>query len=174
MTRNRIFLLISVMALPLLFYIFKKDKVPTVEIKKTETKQNKIDVSNLQIDGKKVIGLPPGREKEAIKHIKVANTPSPAWKPNLEKAILAQGGNSVKDLEIKKVDSFIWSQDGVSLFVESVIVKLKNEHNESTSFRVLVDAQTGKILQNWDQPIIDPISHDHDFKLRVDSSYEAE
>jgi hypothetical protein len=174
MTRNRILLLILLIALPLIFFLIRDRSFSTPLNNQQNVSQKKVDVDTLQIDGRKVIGLTPGKEKEEISKIQVANSPSPEWKPNLEKTILIQGGNSVKDLEINKVDSFVWSQDGISLFVESVIVKFKNEHNESTSFRVLVDAQTGKILQNWDRPLIDPISPSHSFKLKVDPSYDSE
>ncbi|WP_408095411.1 hypothetical protein ACJVC5_10245 [Peredibacter sp. HCB2-198] len=124
-----------------------------------------------QIDGKKVVGLSPGKEEEEIKKLKVANAVSPEWQENLEVALKAQGGQAIKDIAIQKVDSFIWAQDGVALNVESVIVTLKNQKNEETTFRVLVDAQTGKILKNWDRPVFDPANPRQNFGIKVDSRY---
>jgi len=133
-----------------------------------------VDVDNLEIAGKKVIGLNPGTEKEDIRKIKVANHVSKDWEPNLKKTLLAQGGDAVKDLKIQKMDSFVWAQDGIALFVESVIVTIKNNKNAETTFRVLVDAQNGKILRNWDQPVIDPANPKDNFKIRIDPRYHNE
>ncbi len=133
-----------------------------------------IDTETLTIDGKKVLGLPPGIEKKEIQKLKIANKASSEWEPNLEKSIRAQGGDSVKDIAIKKVDSFVWNHDGIALFVESVVVTVKNQKNEETSFKALVDAQNGKVLKNWDQPIFDPVHPKDRYKVRIDPRYHNE
>lgn len=160
MTKNRFALIILVsLALGALYFMKGQENSGLSEIKP------KINLEKLEIDGKKVVGLSPGKEKEEIKQIKVTNTTSETWKENLEKTLELQGGSSINEIKIEKVDSFIWSNDGVALHVESAVVKLKGENNVQTSFRVLVDAQTGKILRNWDQPVFDPVSPQDDFKL---------
>ena len=176
MTRNRILLLILVVACGVGVVLIKQDHSSSTSATSAPLSKNSkqvVNIEKLQINGQKVLGLVRGKEKEEIKKIKVANTPSPEWKENLEETLLTQGGGGVKDLKIEKVDSFVWTKDGVALFVESVIVKLKNEANESTSFRLLVDAQSGKILGNWDQPVIDPVNPHDDLRVKVDPSYES-
>lgn len=115
-----------------------------------------------------VPALGPSEKKE---NDQAVNTISPDWQTNLENTLRAQGGDSVKDIEIKKVDSRVWTQDGVSLNVESVIVTIKNQLNQTTTFRVLVDAQNGKILNNWDQPIIEYADPTRQPRIKVDPRY---
>jgi hypothetical protein len=135
----------------------------------------KVDPQTLTIDGKMVTGLPLAQDAVTqLKDLKIANKVSSEWKPNLEKSLKAQGGDNVKEINIRKVDSFVWNHDGVALFVESVVVTLKNQKNEESSFKALVDAQNGKILKNWDQPIYDPLHPKDNFKVKIDPRYHNE
>lgn len=93
------------------------------------------------------------------------NKPSPEWKSKLEDSIRQQA--DVKDLQIEKVDSFIWKEQGLPLHVESAIVTLKNEQNTEIRFRVLVDSQNGKVLRTWDHPVFDPMNPKD--KLRIEA-----
>jgi hypothetical protein len=181
MTSKRIIVAICVLSFFGLFYFLKNSSFQETltTIKKSAIIPSKhhvpnVNVEALEIDGKKVVGLNPGHEKEEIKNLKVANYVSEDWRPNLEKAIITQGGTSVKDLVIKTVDSFVWAQDGNALYVESVIVSLKNENNATTTFRALVDAQTGKILKSWDPPIFDSMNSKGNLEIKLDPRYEDE
>jgi hypothetical protein len=133
-----------------------------------------INTEKLEINGRKVIGLPPGKEKQYLQKLKVSNTPSEEWKTGLEKTLKAQGGEGLKDLKLEKMESFVWVQDDTALFVESVLVNIKNEKKVNIKFRVLVDAQTGKILNNWDRPIIDLYDPKSDFKISIDPRYHSD
>ena len=135
---------------------------------------HQVDLEKLQIDGRKVMGLTPGKEKEQLEKLQVMNSPSPDWEEGLKKALEIQGGNSIKEISLKKIDSFVWVHEGAPLFVESVVVTLKGQDNELVNFRVLVDAQTGKILKNWDQPVVDPMDPRTNFKIKVDPRYHSE
>lgn len=128
----------------------------------------------IKIKGKRVVGLRPGHEKEQMAKMKVANSPSDSWEPALKETLRQQAGDNLKEISLNKVDSFVWAHDGIALFVESVIVTLKNKKNETTSFRVLVDAQNGKILKNWDQPVIDPANPRDEFRIKIDPRYHGE
>lgn len=159
------------------YYFFSQKKINIknkISASKNISNPQKLDIENLKIDGRKVIGLPPGKEKEIISKIHVSNRPSDKWDESLKETLQAQGGESVKDIQLKSVDSFIWNQDGIALYVESVIVNLKNSKGEETMFRVLVDAQSGKILKNWDQPVYDPVNPRDNFKIKIDPSYHSE
>lgn len=176
MTKPRIYTVILVLAAVIISYFLRKENSsspapsaqPPSVVQPSSTKSND---KPLEIDGKKVIGLSPGKEAEEIKNLKVANTYSPEWQEHLEDSLRVQGGSALKDIEIQKSESFIWAQDGIALHVESAILTLKNAKNEETTFRVLVDAQTGKVLRNWDRPVIDPMNPRENFGIKVDPRY---
>lgn len=134
----------------------------------------KIDVKNLKIDGKKVLGLRPGKESQDIQNVHMANLPSTEWEEKLEENLRNQGGAELQDVELKKVESLVLVQDDMALNVESVIVTLKHTNNEKTIFRVLVDSQTGKVLKNWDQPVRDPANPRENFGVKLDPRYHNE
>ncbi len=176
MTKKNLLLIVSVvMIIGAIIFFTRKSNLPLDNASQSAPADVPfIDPQTLTINGKKVLGLPPGNEKTQIQQLKIANKISPEWEPNLEKSLRAQGGDSVKEIAIKKVDSFVWNHDGVALFVESVVVTVKNHKNEETSFKALVDAQNGKILKNWDQPIFDPLHPKDNFKVRIDPRYHNE
>lgn len=178
MTKARFLTLLSMVILVIGIFLFRqRESSPPVESPQgpssqtPDQKAQHIDVEKLQIDGKRVMGLPPGREKAEIVKIRVSNTATEDWKPALEKALLAQGGDKIKDIKMEKVDSFIWTESDVALHVESVKVTLKNERDHSVSFNVLVDSETGKILKNWNQPVIDHFNQKDHMKIRIDPRY---
>lgn len=174
MTRNRLlsFLVILIIVGVAYFLSRGKSSHPVSQSQKPEvTIDHVIDEVNLKFDGKKVMGLPPGQEKAAIRNLRVANNPTEDWKPALEKALIAQGGSEVKDIKIEKLDSFIWTESGVALYVETVKITLKNQQNSSVSFNAMVDSETGKILKNWNQPVIDNFDKKDNFKVRIDPRY---
>lgn len=177
MTKRHLYFVLFFLSLAGLVYFFKNraPQIPVPVTKKDQTpmKAPEVNAESLQIEGKRVVGLKPGHEKEEITKLKVANTPSPEWKPVLEETLRAQGGDAVKDIKVDKVDSFVWANDGVALFVESVIVTLRNDKNVPTTFRVLVDAQNGKILKNWDQPVFDPANPRENFRIKIDPRYHS-
>lgn len=155
------------------------EKIPVAKDSNSKTPpdpQSKIVINEekLEINGRKIVGLRPGMEKQDIKKIRVANHPSEEWRQPLEKTLRAQGGSSLKDVKLDKVDSFVWVQDGIALFVESVIVKIRNDKNHETKFRVLVDAQTGKILNNWDRPVVDVYNPKEEYRVPIDPRYHSE
>jgi hypothetical protein len=139
------------------------------ETTKTELSTDKVKIKSQDL---KVQSSP--EKMVTINKMKIANTPSPGWQKGLEKVLRAQGGNNLKEVAFKKIDSFVWKEDGVSLFVESVLVTLKNDKNASTTFKVLVDAQTGKILKNWDQPVFDPANPRNNFRIKPDPRYHGQ
>ena len=95
----------------------------------------------------------------------------PVWKENLEKTLRTQGGSLIKNIEIEKVDSFDWKVGKVDVRVDSVKVSLQNDKGHRSSFRAIVDATSGKILQTWDQPVIDNFSAKTGGTIKIDSRY---
>ena len=178
MTKRYLYFILFFISLAgLVYYIKNSPRQAPTRILKTEKVPKaapKIDPDSLKIEGKRVVGLRPGNEKEEIKKLKVANTPSKNWGQALEETLRAQGGDAIKEIKFDKVDSFVWAHDGVALFVESVIVTLKSDKNVSTTFRVLVDAQNGKILKNWDHPVFDPANPREGFRIKIDPRYHSD
>ncbi len=102
----------------------------------------------------------------------VASVPAPAvWKENLEKTLKTQGGSFIKNIDIETVDSFNWKVGKVDVRVDSIKVSLQNGNGQRSSFRAIVDASSGKILQTWDQPIIDNFSAKNGGTVKIDSRY---
>ena len=99
------------------------------------------------------------------------NKPSPEWKKRLETSLKAQAGNSLKSMKIQKESSLVWMRDENPILVESVIVTLTNHQKVQSSFRALVDSQTGKVLESWDQTIFDPANVRDGFHLKLDPRY---
>ena len=178
MTSRNLKITAIVLAICLISYFILSQRIIPQESQvtesKSEVKKYKIDIENLKIEGRKVIGLPPGNEKEMISKIKVSNKPTDNWEKSVEEALRTQAGEGIKEIIMKSVDSFVWTENGIALFVESVIVTIKNSRNEETTFRVMVDSQTGKILKNWDQPIYDPVNPRDNFKIKIDPRYHSE
>jgi hypothetical protein len=100
------------------------------------------------------------------------NQPSPDWEKRLESALKEQAGNSLKEIKIQKERSFVWMRDENPLLVESVIVTLTNHKKSESTFRALVDSQTGKVLETWDRTIVDPSQIKEDgFRVKLDPRY---
>lgn len=100
-----------------------------------------------------------------------ANTPDPQWQSHLHKALKAQAGKSLKEIKIVKEKSFVYKKDQIPLHVESVLITLTNQQNATSSFRALVDSQTGKVLETWDRPIFDPADVRQGFRFKLDPRY---
>lgn len=177
MTKRKKFILVFILAIVsgALLGIWLRKKSQPEFVKKSQAPvetSHMINTETLKIDGKRVLGLTPGKEVEEIKQLKVANEASDKWSPALEKTLRKQGGKALKSIDLKTIDSFVLTQDNIALFVESVVVTITNEQNSQTTFRVLVDSQTGKILRNWDQPVIDPVNPRQNFRLKIDPRYQ--
>jgi hypothetical protein len=103
--------------------------------------------------------------------VKFINQPSHEWEKKLTHSLKAQGGNSLKELVIKKERSLVWMRDENALLVESVVVSMTNNQDVSSSFRALVDSQTGKVLETWDRTIFDPMDKSAEFRFKLDPRY---
>jgi hypothetical protein len=89
----------------------------------------------------------------------------------LELSLKAQGGENLKEIKIEREKSLIWIKDEQALMVESVLVSLTNQQDSHSSFRALVDSQTGKILESWDRTLFDPATSKEGFRFKLDPRY---
>ncbi len=99
---------------------------------------------------------------------------SPEWKELLEENLRAQGGDEIEEIKIDKVDSFVWSHEGVSLNVDSVVITIRGRQNQRTKFRAIVDPKNGKILNSWDRPIVEYADPSKRRGIKVDPRYHQE
>ena len=129
-------------------------------------------MTNLEIHGRKVIGnTPPPQDPLKKKNYILANKVSPHWREGVKKALFAQGGSTLKDVEVRTLDSFIWSVGGQALNVESVHIQVENDQGRKTTFNALVDSQSGRIIQSWNQPIIDHANPRLNPGVKIDPRY---
>jgi hypothetical protein len=163
MIKKKYILLIISFAI-ILFLFWKKDgslvKISLIE-QKIEGKKDSVKTPDEATPMKKAI-----LGTEAF-----VNVPSKNWEQKLKQSLIDQAGDSQLSIEIKKEKSLIWTRDENPFKVESVIVKLTNHQNVESSFRALVDPQTGKVLESWDQTIFDPANVKDNFSFKLDSRY---
>jgi hypothetical protein len=97
-----------------------------------------------------------------------------AWKSKVEKSLFIQGGKELKAVDIKRVDSFIWEHEGISLNVESVVISVTNQKGEERKFRAMIDPLNGKILRTWDHPVVDSMNpRDNQTGFKLDPRYHG-
>lgn len=125
-----------------------------------------------KVNGRRVLNLPPGQEKAVLDNLRPANAVSEKWQESLRNVLKLQGGDSLRDITIQKIESLIWMNNGSALNVESVAITLRGDKGERTKFRALVDSQSGKIIQSWDQPVYDPVhSGNNNIQIKLDPRY---
>lgn len=96
------------------------------------------------------------------------NTPSDDWEEKLESKLKEQAGDSLKEITITKERSLIWMRDQNPLHVESVKISMTNQQEVKATFRALVDSQTGKVLESFDQTVFDPADVRAEYRLNLD------
>lgn len=96
------------------------------------------------------------------------NSPAVDWEEKLESKLKEQAGDSLKDITIVKERSLIWMRDQNPLHVEAVRISMTNQQDVKASFRALVDSQTGKVLESYDQTIFDPADVRAEYRLNLD------
>lgn len=124
----------------------------------------------IMVNGRKIIGKVTEEQRKNPELIKPANIPSPAWKKEVLHSLEKLGGDEVKTVSIKKVESVVWMKNEGGINAESVIITLKNKEGMESSFRALVDAQTGRILETWDRTIFEPVGHQEGL-IQLDERY---
>lgn len=138
-----------------------KKQIPSVK-ENTETEETQVAET-----------LPTKEEGETLDQ-KIIAPLSPELKELIEESLRAQGGDDIEEIKIDKVDSFMWSHEGVSLNVDSVVISLRGRQNQQTKFRAIVDSQNGKILNSWDRPIVEYADPSKRLGIKIDPRYHQE
>lgn len=106
-----------------------------------------------------------------LEKLPMLNTVNPEWQEHLGHELVRFHPQDTKVL-IKKEESLIKVQNSKGLFTERVIISyLKGDHPVS-SFRALIDSESGKVLETWDRTIHEHIINPQQRReiLRIPSS----
>ena len=96
---------------------------------------------------------PVPKEKHSKSYV---NQISPDWKKKLENSLQYQMGSELKDLKVQPLKELILERDGHALHVQAVLIKIKNIADMESSFNAIIDSQTGKVIETWNQPVFEP------------------
>lgn len=183
MTRNKILLLsFGIVTIGLLVYF--KQHLPEVDQSKSTKKEIDKSPSNaglkvmphpVILDGE-VITTPPAPLDPFTKEVRDVedvsdDTPKEHWEHELISSIRAQGGSRIKSVRISKVEKKKWKENKMQIEAQSVVVSIKNDQGVETTYRALIDPASGRVLQTWDQPVIDPINPREEFGIGLDPRY---
>lgn len=156
---------VSLIVLVAVIYFFmKKENTPALNATKT---QAKFPSSHVSVVSPPVITSP----KRTPASVGYVNAPSKDWEARLTNTLKTQGGEALKEIKIVKEKTMVWTRDDVPLHAQSVVVTLTNKQEVQSSFRAIVDSQTGKVLETWDQTISDPADVRGGFRFKLDPRY---
>lgn len=96
------------------------------------------------------------------------------WEDNVKSSILRQAFDSDFEVSVVKEKSFLWKELGNEIEVDSVKVSLRNPAGETSTFRAIVDHNTGKVLRTWDRPIFDSINPRERPGIKLNPLYHPE
>lgn len=123
---------------------------------------------------RRILGVKPDDvQKLAPEDFETDNLPGEEWEDILTQNLEAQGGDSLQEIDIKKTESLILRRDNRKLAVESVVITLTRKDGVQSSFRALVDSETGKVLETWDRPVFDPVHPNENFKVKLNPIYHG-
>jgi hypothetical protein len=171
MTKQRLTLISFVLIAFASYYWWPKSSNP--QTSKTSVTQATKPLHEVfaQFEGRTIVDKkrqPLNRLPAGVSYI---NRPSPDWQKKLKSHLLRQAGNSLKDIKILQERSLVWVRDENALQVESVLISLKDQRDMESSFRALIDSQTGKVLETWDRTIFDSMDKSAEFRLKLDPRY---
>lgn len=167
-------LILGLIILGILFIVPRKNKIielenapspPEVTTLKAPQKEKRRDLTQPPV--------PPDVSQDKVEDIMTDNMPSEEWQELFEEVIRAQAGSSIDTIDIKKTESVIVKRDKRTLAAESVVVTLTKPDGTQSSFRALVDSETGRVIETWDRPLFDPVHPNENFKIKVPAHYHG-
>jgi hypothetical protein len=162
MMKNYKFILLLIALLTPFIVFIVKNNSPKSIVKKTIPEEKK--VSNLsppkvfslpntpkeekkvpKIFGRKIFG-----QKKFDKNLKVLNKYNPKWKNILEK-YLVKFQNKTVSVDVKLNEAYIMIKNNQGRLVEEVTVNYSEKGEHISSFKAMVDSETGAILKTFDK-----------------------
>jgi len=162
MMKNYKFLLLLIALLtPFILFVVKNNSPKTI-VKKITPEEKKVTtlsppkVFSLptipkeekkvpRIFGRKIIG-----QKKIDKNFKTLNKYNPKWKNNLEKYLVKFQKKSVS-VNVKLNEAYIMVKNNQGRLVEEVTVNYSEKGEHISSFKAMVDSETGDILKTFDK-----------------------
>lgn len=163
---KKILSVFAIVAVVMVYFFFRKEHPLSVSSPVSIQKTVEATSSPVKVLQEKTVA--PVRKPASTGYV---NAPSPDWEDKLTTSLKAQAGNTLKELKIVTNKSLIWTRDDVPLHVQSVTVSMTNQQDVQSSFSALVDSQTGKILETWNQSIFDPANVREGFRFKLDPRY---
>lgn len=131
------------------------------KFKEPDKQQNDSSSTSIQSESIEHVDInlnPIKKDKHSNSYV---NKISPNWKGKLEESLKKQMGSELKELKVQPLKALILERDGHALHVHAVIIKIKNTSNMESTFNAMIDSQTGKVLETWNQPVFEPDFHQH-------------
>lgn len=169
MTRKQKLLLVALfMASAILGYLFS----PSRNAPQSDSLVPPLEKTIIESIDKRIFVGPDKKTLDKVpSNLKWVNKPDKNWKEKTEKSLRLQS-KAVKNITINPERSLVIIRDGNALLVESVVITLTNQADEESSFRAVIDSQTGKILETWDRSITDSMNPRDEFKFKLNPRYE--
>lgn len=95
------------------------------------------------------------------------------WEENVKVQLKRQAMDDNVEVNIIKESALFWEEMGTSIEANTIKVQLRTPAGETTSFRALIDSNTGKVLRTWDRPVLDPINPRERSGIRINSRYHT-
>lgn len=165
MTKRKLFVLFSLLGIACYIWVTRVAPSPTIIIK-DETPKSKVTIPNQTSQVSKTEVVKSQRSPASMNPV---NMPTQEWRSNLKDNLVTQGGSFIKEIHITKERTFTFTKDRTPLNAHTVKIDLKNQNDEASSFRAIVDASTGKILETYDRTQFDQIGHN-----RKPASFKAQ
>lgn len=115
-----------------------------------------------QRENRIIIGENAEKYKDSSSNLTMLNKPNKNWKELLGADLLRFQAEDTKVI-IKEELSLIKVQEEKGLYAEQVIITYLLKNGDRTSYRALVDAESGLVLETWDKTI-----HERMRKRRAD------
>lgn len=95
------------------------------------------------------------------------------WEENVKVQLKRQAMDDSVEVNIIKESTLFWEEMGTSIEANTIKVQLRTPAGETTSFRALIDSNTGKVLRTWDRPVLDPINPRERSGIKINSRYHT-
>lgn len=95
------------------------------------------------------------------------------WEENVKVHLKRQAMDDNVEVDIIKESTLFWEEMGTSIEANTIKVQLRTPAGETTSFRALIDANTGKVLRTWDRPVLDPINPRERSGIKINARYHT-
>jgi|GEM_PF-4007879 len=95
------------------------------------------------------------------------DNPPPPWEDQLIENLKAQAGDELEKIDYVVFERRSWPVNEIKIPVALTTLKLTRKGGMETKVDVMIDETTGKILQSWNAPVIDPVNPREEFRIKL-------